>query len=978
MVGAKNVKFDSKEDVIFIILLLIAWDWIHDFHPVDQAHPRLTGCLKDGPGTMGLLSLSKKVAQVLKFSGGKVVRNEQELAQDVVDRIKFEEARLKKAININNAKIQLGKGLKNEVVNNEKVASLTRHFIFHILSSASLKTNIPMDEKFKEIFTGLYKLRNQISYKIVELERNIKNETTDDNIDYETDNETDNEILNKQRIDLVHKNLYIIFSTFKKTIDIFIDKFKKDSLLEYELSGSNIDPNEVFIKTLNNKEYKINIRISTCILIFKLNKQIGTTNIKDYITGEDKTNDEIKIEILNSETRRILGTFMKVSTRGGFTSNDVCTTLIEYAEKVKDDLKKAISYLNNGVAVDDNFRQTIFNTANKFFNDTIGIYNEKAKIMPAIGTANTELSGLRLDARTAKKTIIKVLNDYIRIIDAITAVSGCKKILDDILKEAEKAGKEEAGKVLPTDVQITLSYIHRMITKKILQEMNLIQKIDSRTEYKYKKNISEFNYENKYLNLIVEVLCKLARIPLNSRNSPMFKERFQQSSIISDSQIIDNGAELAARIKRSRDGSRSVGGSMDVQQDPHDPFRAGLAAPIKGPRGGSRSVDELIFTLFNKIFQQDVFPLRSLPQTLINNIQGGNRIIINNSAADSTLLNIINSDKLVRQNASFCPTSSIIDAQSLCSGRTSQGVREQGNMNVMFQDDENKHKFNYIVSDKGGTVDIEMNISENLLKINGDKYHVEVEGVQVNTTTTTTGKKGKKMLQASVVLRDVITELFNEFHVYFTTTKYKDMGKYKNIWDRIANFKEGKRNPMLTILQTTCRKAFGDWTQELNSIIENGGYTGVDYKTSSKSKIIPQTTPDAPRFGVANDRPSATRMFFITSFAKSGINANAVAGYIAPNNTSILVKSGNRITKLGKRTMGSIKEEDKGIVQEETGFVQEKPPPSNTQQPNKKQRFEGGKKTRKQKIKTIKKRRKRKAKETRKKRSKRQTRSKRI
>ena len=77
-----------------------------------------------------------------------------------------------------------------------------------------------------------------------------------------------------------------------------------------------------------------------------------------------------------------------------------------------------------------------------------------------------------------------------------------------------------------------------------------------------------------------------------------------------------------------------------------------------------------------------------------------------------------------------------------------------------------------------------------------------------------------------------------------------------------------------------------------------------------------------------NDRPSATRMFFITSFAKSGINANAVAGYMAPNNTSILVKSGNRITKLGKRTMGSIKEEDKGIVQE-------KPPSSNTQQTNK-------------------------------------------
>lgn len=229
------------------------------------------------------------------------------------------------------------------------------------------------------------------------------------------------------------------------------------------------------------------------------------------------------------------------------------------------------------------------------------------------------------------------------------------------------------------------------------------------------------------------------------------------------------------------------------------------------------------------------------------------------------------------------------------------------------------------------------------------------------------------MLQASVVLRDVITELFNEFHVYFTTTKYKGMGKYKNIWDRIANFKEGTRNPMLTILQTTCRKAFGDWTQELNSIIENGGYTGVNYKTSSKSNIILQTTPDASRFGVANDRPSATRMFFITSFAKSGINANAVAGYIAPNNTSILVKSGNRIPKLGKRTMGSIKEEDKGIVQET-------PPSSNNAQYGRRirPRGKGGKKTRKQKIKTIKKRRKRKAKETRKKRSKRQTRSKRI
>ena len=963
MVGVKNVKFDSKEDVIFIILLLIAWDWIHDFHPVDQAHPRLTGCLKDEPGTMGLLSLSGKVAQVLQFSGGKVVANKQDVAQDVVNRRKFEEARLKKAITIYNAKIQLGMGLKNEVVNNEKVASLTRHFIFHILSSASLKTNIPMDEKFKEIFTGLYKLRNQISYKIVELETNIKNETTDDNIDYETDNETDNEILNKQRIDLVHKNLYIIFSTFKKTIDIFIDKFKKNALLEYELSGSNIDPNEVFIKTLNNKEYKINIRISTCILIFKLNKQIGTTNIKDYIGGKDETKDEIKIEILNSETRRILGTFMKVSTRGGFTGNEeVCKKLTDDAERVKRFLTEQIERITNQQSFN---KDEIKTEANKFFNNTIGFFDNNKTIKLAIGTANTALDTVKLDARTAKKTIIKVLNEYIKIIDDITTASGCKKILDDILKAAEKAGKEEAGKVLPIDVQITLSYIHRMITKKILQEMNLIQKIDSRTEYKYKKNIKGFNYKNKYLNLIVEVLCKLARIPLNSRNSPMFKERFQQSSVYSDSQHISDLMEvehspgLAAPIKGSRDGRTPVGVSMEVEQIPRAYNRPELAAPIKGPRGGSRSVDELIFTLFNKIFQQDVSPLRSLPETLINNIQGGNRIIINNSAADSTLLKIINSNKLVRQNASFCPTSSIIDAQSLCSGRTSQGVREQGNMNVMFQDDENIHNFNYIVTDNGTTVNIKMNISDTLLKINGDDYDVEVDGVQVNTTTTATGKKGKKMLQASVVLRDVITELFNEFHVYFTTTKYKGMGKYKNIWDRIANFKEGTRNPMLTILQTTCRKAFGDWTQELNSIIENGGYTleKNNYKTSSKSNIIQQTTSDASRFGVANDRPSATRMFFITSFAKSGINANAVAGYIAPNNTSILVKSGNRIPKLGKRTMGSIKEEDgRRIIP----------------------RFEGGKKTRKQKIKTIKKRRKRKAKETRKKRSKRQTRSKRI
>ena len=110
---------------------------------------------------------------------------------------------------------------------------------------------------------------------------------------------------------------------------------------------------------------------------------------------------------------------------------------------------------------------------------------------------------------------------------------------------------------------------------------------------------------------------------------------------------------------------------------------------------------------------------------------------------------------------------------------------------------------------------------------------------------------------------------------------------------------------MLSIMRLTCIKSFGDWFQEVNGVIENGGYDLSNYNTTSTKIISHKKEKNALRLVVSNDRPSAVRIYHMLTFAKSGINPNAHGGYLPSkptggkvkelNNTIILRKSNEKI-----------------------------------------------------------------------------------
>ena len=93
------------------------------------------------------------------------------------------------------------------------------------------------------------------------------------------------------------------------------------------------------------------------------------------------------------------------------------------------------------------------------------------------------------------------------------------------------------------------------------------------------------------------------------------------------------------------------------------------------------------------------------------------------------------------------------------------------------------------------------------------------------------------------------------------------------MWSTLEN-----KDIFLQVLKAGSKKAIGDIFQEINSTLENGGYTTKVTGLDSKLTL-----------GLMGDRPSGARVIKLLKDAKSGINPNAVGGYVAPKKSFIYV-----------------------------------------------------------------------------------------
>ena len=89
----------------------------------------------------------------------------------------------------------------------------------------------------------------------------------------------------------------------------------------------------------------------------------------------------------------------------------------------------------------------------------------------------------------------------------------------------------------------------------------------------------------------------------------------------------------------------------------------------------------------------------------------------------------------------------------------------------------------------------------------------------------------------------------------------------------------------IDILKVGSKKAIGDIFQELNVVLENGGYTPTVLDISNTTTI-----------GVMGDRPSGSRLLKLQEDAKSGTNPNVIGGYVNSNNSLVFVSDSLTVT----------------------------------------------------------------------------------
>jgi hypothetical protein len=125
-------------------------------------------------------------------------------------------------------------------------------------------------------------------------------------------------------------------------------------------------------------------------------------------------------------------------------------------------------------------------------------------------------------------------------------------------------------------------------------------------------------------------------------------------------------------------------------------------------------------------------------------------------------------------------------------------------------------------------------------------------------------------------------------------------------WDTYLQTIQADPSLRRKIITSSFRKSLGDFLQELNSVIRNGGYISAPaYKNIAGKTIVP---PEILRLGLANDRPSGIRMILLILFGQTGINDKCAGGFINNDGKYLIAirtipRRGGNISKKNNKTV---------------------------------------------------------------------------
>jgi hypothetical protein len=272
----------------------------------------------------------------------------------------------------------------------------------------------------------------------------------------------------------------------------------------------------------------------------------------------------------------------------------------------------------------------------------------------------------------------------------------------------------------------------------------------------------------------------------------------------------------------------------------------------------------------------------------------------------------------------FCPTVSMMDAMDNCSlkhGATEP--KEVGTMNFELKYESGKPGSGENREISFGGVVLNYNAGEQLnAKIDFNLKCVdEKHGVNDVANISTVGIKVSESrdLQASVVYERIVSRISDIYNKTYGILPEADLPTPAYSPEEVSKFLTDKINRMWsnmqfynnpdifnTLLDATAIKTFGDFLQECLACMQWGGYVNstdnfsdsvkefirennidpIYRSVSNKDSIIPyDMLGNALRFGVQGDRPSGFRSIYILLNGLSGINQQAIAGYLftSPN-----------------------------------------------------------------------------------------------
>lgn len=315
-----------------------------------------------------------------------------------------------------------------------------------------------------------------------------------------------------------------------------------------------------------------------------------------------------------------------------------------------------------------------------------------------------------------------------------------------------------------------------------------------------------------------------------------------------------------------------------------------------------------------RIILEKLFPRKNINQDSILSKWKSNKSLINNALSKWPL-------KLSSAN-SFCPLSSINDGQPTCSSYSKEKKKnniEVANMNVQFQDDENRSFYNLInimesSSPPRGSQNIDFNICKIIVNAylgNGFQDTDDMRGNLVFQKNINLNiEADDKTLDAVNVLRTVIDtmrEMWRGIYNSYTSTGIpvpspEEMSN--TCWDAMLS----KYN-YYNFLSCSHFKALGDTTQELNGALKFGGYTSAGIRNYPSNQIYFASIPNnrtntsspisnstgtfvsgnivpfnsqgnAPRGTLSNDRQAGARsIWLLTCLSPDVINQDAIGGY---------------------------------------------------------------------------------------------------